>query len=448
MLPFAGLIRMDDFGNPVVIVRGSVYMTAGTSRRASGSHYTPRVFTEPVVQNTLEPLVYAGPAEGLPRSEWRLRSPAELLALKICDMAMGSGGFLVQVVRYLAERLIEAWKIYGFGDENAPTSDEDLLNYARRLVAERCIYGVDKNPLAVEIAKLSLWLVTLAKERPFTFLDHALKCGDSLVGASEDDFLRWARGYKDSAMTLFDAELAKQLETARGKRRELEGFVVRDVQDAERKEALLREADLAMEHVKRGADLLTGARLLGLRGEELEAAQSTLMLGYMAGELDGAIDPNKHYDADRALTAAQKEHAFHWEFEFPEVFEHGGFSAIVGNPPFIGGRKIRENLGDHYRVFLDENFAGSSGNADYSAFFFLQGFMRLRKKGTIGLIATNTISQGDTRETGLDKIITQNGFIYRANINTPWPGVAAVSVNIVYISRVKLSKQNFWIIHK
>jgi len=97
-----------------------------------------------------------------------------------------------------------------------------------------------RNPLAVEIAKLSLWLVTLAKEKPFTFLDHAMKCGDSLVGASEDDFLRWARGYKDSARTLFDEELALQLETARAKRRELEAFVVRDVQDAERKEGLIK----------------------------------------------------------------------------------------------------------------------------------------------------------------------------------------------------------------
>ena len=159
------------------------------------------------------------------------------------------------------------------------------------------------------------------------------------MGASEEDFLRWARGYKDSTMTLFDEQLALQLETARAKRRELEGFVVRDVQDAERKQALLKEADAAMEHVKRGADLLTGARLLGLKGEELEALQNTMMLDYMAGELDGAIDPNKHYDASRTLNAAQKEHAFHWEFEFPEVFEKGGFSAFVGNPPFLGGTK-------------------------------------------------------------------------------------------------------------
>jgi hypothetical protein len=451
VLPFAGLIRMDDFGSPVVILPGSVYVTAGTTRRATGTHYTPRSLTEPIVQHTLEPLVYAGVAEGLPREQWTLRSPEELLALKICDMAMGSAGFLVQVVRYLAERLVESWDQYSVDSGrwtvdgkdglrsivNGLTSDEDKLIYARRLVAERCIYGVDKNPLAVEIAKLSLWLVTLAKERPFTFLDHALKCGDSLVGASEDDFLRWARGYKDSAMTLFDEQLALQLEMARAKRRELEGFVVRDVQDAERKQALLKEADAAMAHVKRGADLLTGARLLGLKGEELEALQNTLMLGYMAGELDGSLDPNKHYDASRAFNAARKEHAFHWEFEFPEVFERGGFSAFISNPPFIGGRRIRETLGDYYKDFLFFAYGSSTGNADYCALFFLKGFQNLNKGGALGLIATNTIAQGDTRQVGIETILKKNGIIYRAINNYPWPGQAAVSVNLVYISKQK-----------
>ena len=173
-------------------------MTAGTDRRSSGTHYTPRILTEPIVEHTLEPLVYIGPAEGWPRDKWLLRTPAELLDLKVCDMAMGSGAFLVQSDRYLAERLVEAWetvceKVQGarwkveiarrlqrpsrapftlITPEGAPTDDiakaipadpDDRLILARRLVAERCLYGVDKNPLAVEMAKLSLWLVTMAK---------------------------------------------------------------------------------------------------------------------------------------------------------------------------------------------------------------------------------------------------------------------------------------------
>ena len=103
-------MRNDTFGNPVVIRKGSVYVTEGTDRRSSGTHYTPTSLTEPIVRYTLEPLVYVGPAEGKPKEEWKLRPPAELLDLKICDMACGSGAFLVQACRYLAERLVEAWE--------------------------------------------------------------------------------------------------------------------------------------------------------------------------------------------------------------------------------------------------------------------------------------------------------------------------------------------------
>ena len=99
--PFAGLVRLDTCGYPVVIPQGSVFVTAGTDRRSSGTHYTPRELTDPIVKYTLEPLVYVGPAEGLPKAEWKLKPARELLELKICDMACGSGAFLVQACRYL-----------------------------------------------------------------------------------------------------------------------------------------------------------------------------------------------------------------------------------------------------------------------------------------------------------------------------------------------------------
>ncbi|MBZ0290559.1 MAG: hypothetical protein K8I30_23245, partial [Anaerolineae bacterium] len=109
--PYLNLLRDDEFGDPVVILPGSVFVTAGTERRATGTHYTPRSLTEPIVEHTLEPLVYRGVAEGAAREDWQLKAPRELLALKVCDMAMGSGAFLVQVCRYLAARLIEQWDI-------------------------------------------------------------------------------------------------------------------------------------------------------------------------------------------------------------------------------------------------------------------------------------------------------------------------------------------------
>ncbi len=190
VLPFLGLVRDDVFGLPMVFRTGAIYVTESPGRRATGTHYTPPSLTEPIVQYALEPVVYRGPAEGLPREEWELKRPSELLELKVADIAMGSAAFLVAACRYLATRLVESWE--RFPDEIPADAGADLEEReltARRLVAERCLYGVDVNPLAVEIAKVSLWLTTLRRDRPFTFLDHALRCGDSLLGLTSLDQL-------------------------------------------------------------------------------------------------------------------------------------------------------------------------------------------------------------------------------------------------------------------
>lgn len=105
--PFAGLLRRDTFDHPVMIITGNVYVTMGTDRRTSSTHYTPHSLTKPIVQHTLDPLVYHGPAEGLPKEQWTLLPAERILSLQVCDMAMGSGAFLVQTCRYLAERLAE-----------------------------------------------------------------------------------------------------------------------------------------------------------------------------------------------------------------------------------------------------------------------------------------------------------------------------------------------------
>ena len=265
--PFAGLVRDDMSGYPVVVLAGSVYVTKGSDRRESGTHYTPRSLTEPIVQHTLDPLVYEGPAEGWPKEEWRLRSADEILALTVCDMAMGSGAFLVQACRYLSERLVEAWEEAGEDrapdDSPLPADADERLALARRLVADRCLYGVDKNPLAVEMGKLSLWLITLQKDRPFTFLDHALRSGDSLLGVtSTDQLTHWSLDPEGNRnVPWFTLATERALHTALDLRRQLHSFPVLSVRDAEAKARLLREAEEAMELVRLGADLLVAAAL-------------------------------------------------------------------------------------------------------------------------------------------------------------------------------------------
>jgi hypothetical protein len=165
---------VDERGSPKkrIAASGTPILQPTGERRRTGSHYTPRSLTAPIVKYALEPTFERlGPDA----------TPEQVLELKVCDPAMGSGAFLVEVCRALGERLVVAWTRWPEMRPAIP-ADEDEELHARRLVAQRCLYGVDKNPRAVDLARLSLWLATLARDHEFTFLDHALKCGDSLVG--------------------------------------------------------------------------------------------------------------------------------------------------------------------------------------------------------------------------------------------------------------------------
>jgi hypothetical protein len=447
--PFAGLIREDSFGMPTAILPGSVYVTQGTTRRSTGTHYTPRSLTEPIVQHTLEPLVYHGPAEGLPKEQWRLRTPRELLNLKVCDMTMGSGAFLVQTCRYLSERLVEAWENEEKAKEGVlltapwgepatgatterllPTDAAERLAIARRAVADRCLYGVDINPMAVEMAKLSLWLITVQKDRPFTFLDHALKCGDSLLGITDLKQLQ-SFSLRPGAMQLSFgmASLWQSVEQAIAKRRELEDLPSEVSTQIEIKSALHTEAEAAIAQIKGLADLLVAFELRGLKGKEYEeqrAATADQATAEMGKPLQGFLKYVRGQIGSR--------HPFHWGLEFPEVFEKGGFDAFVGNPPFVGGKKITGEFSISYRDFLVGYLAnGKTGVADLCAYFFLRARSLLHlNRGSWGLIGTNTIAQGDTREVGIAQIVKYGDHLTRAIQNKTWPGTASVVISMIW----------------
>ena len=172
------LPTIDLAASPDLVPAGAMVLQPSEARRRSGSHYTPRELTEPIVRTTLEPILAR-----LRTEDGRSPKPEQILDLKVCDPAMGSGAFLVEACRQLGDALVEAWRTWGEMPQEIPP-DEDEVVYARRLVAQRCLYGVDRNPVAVDLAKVSLWLVTLARDHALTFVDHALRHGDSLLGLS------------------------------------------------------------------------------------------------------------------------------------------------------------------------------------------------------------------------------------------------------------------------
>ena len=461
--PFANLLRTDNWGDPLVYRRGAFAVTLGADRRETGTHYTPKSLTETIVETTLEPVVYHGPAEGAPREDWRLKSPAELLELKVCDPAMGSGAFLVQVCRWLAARVVEAWgheeaagkavSVDGevmeqaAGRELLPNQLDDRLLIARRLVAERCLYGVDVNHLAVELTKLSLWLTTMAKSRPFGFLDHNLRCGDSLLGIHRLDQLTeltMAPSGKDSQMRLFGRNVERAVHTTIELRQELREIPIRDIRDVQAMARLDTESRRMLEAPERVADGLVGEALrTGGNIGELETALQSLAIKAQSF-LDGEESAGRAVleTARKALMidlpgGKSPRKPFHWALEFPEVFarENGGFDAVTGNPPFVFGKNITAKMGKTYNDFLKSVNKDATSNVDLCAHFFVRGFNLLRPSGTLGLLATSSIAEGETRVAGLERVLKDGGCIYSARSKMVWPGKAAVFVSVVNIRK-------------
>jgi hypothetical protein len=378
----------------------------------------------------LDPLVFIGPAEGLPQAEWKLKTAKEILALKVCDLAMGSAAFLVEACRQLGDQLVAAWNYHG-KPADMPEAVEDVV-VARRLVAQRCLYGVDRNPFAVNLARLSLWLVTLAKDLPFTFLDHALKCGDSLVGLTRAEIGSF--GASAAYEPTFFAEHKQLMQQSAVKalafRREIQITDTRSDQDAEQKQALLDDVDRTLEPVRLTAKVAIAAFFAGENAKQRQKNREEFggkLIGYEKGLVDAA--------EIGALLAVSKALPFSWELEFPEVFErqNPGFDAIVGNPPFAGKNTTINGNPEGYLDWLKLVHPESHGNADLVAHFFRRSFTILRSGGALGLIATNTIAQGDTRSTGLRFICNNGGVIYNATRRYKWPGLAAVVVSVVHI---------------
>jgi hypothetical protein len=283
------------------------------------------------------------------------------------------------------------------------------------------------------MAKLSLWLLTLAKDKPFEFLDHAIRCGDSLVGISHLDQLKFFNLDPSQGRNLFTGPIFDLVDDAVALRQKIEAMPSNTVEDVEAQEKLLIEAEEKTARLRCAADLLLSVEFQGASAAGKQSLHDSMAIQAGYHVENGTVEEFRQA-VRKALNGQQ---TFHWPLEFPEVFQkRGGFDAFACNPPFMGGKKITGALGDAYREYLVGRLAeGQRGHADLCAYFFLRAKQVLREVGQLGFLATNTIAQGDTREVGLEQLTGNGCVIPRAVPSRPWPGTASLEVAHVWLRR-------------
>jgi hypothetical protein len=320
-----------------------------------------------------------------------------------------------------------------------PDDPAERKTYAMRIIAQRCLYGVDINPLAAEMAKLSLWLLTLAKDKPFEFLDHSIRCGDSLVGLHSLDQLRHFSLKPDADdAVLFKGPLDSAVDEAITLRLKLEDMPANSVDDVQRQEKLLIEANEKIARLRCAADLLVAAEFWGESAKDkLERVRhAAVKSGYYVEQ-----GPTAEFE-QVAAKERRGQTMFHWPLEFPEVIvKRGGFDAFVGNPPFIGNKYWKDRLPKGFQAWAEILCSSKVGKIDVVALFYRRAFAHLRSTGRTALIATTTAREGDTLGIGFGWI-SQHGEIYRGVSQNNWPGQAGVHYCIVWFgkNRTKLTR--------
>jgi len=365
---------------------GKLYLvTDRGERKATGSFYTPDYIVKYIVENTLGPLIEARMKE---------EHPIEgILSLKVLDPAMGSGHFLVEATDRLGHGLIEALG-------GSPDAEDDI-RWARREVVERCIYGVDLNPLAVELAKLSLWLHTVAEGKPLNFLDHHLKGGNSLIGAWVEDLgslpaqrkrVRLTEREEVSVrqMNLLEQRLNERLPVMLGKVLEISKRPTETLEDIRAKEA----ADQAIEELKAPFKAVADLWVSTYFGHEVAEEEYQEALQHI-GESKKLLGLPT---VQRAMKIAEERPFFHWELEFPEVFyedskrrENAGFDAVVGNPPW--------GTPDRKMVFWTESdsYDLAKGQFDYWDLFLDKSLSLCKRGGRHSFVVPDSVVQPEHR---------------------------------------------------
>jgi len=368
-------------------------LTERGERKATGSYYTPDYIVKYIVDETLGPVLKAAVEQA---GNEKARTEA-VLAIKVLDPAMGSGHFLVEATEYIARFLVE------MNAQAEKASRETDLAYWKRRVVQSCIYGVDLNPLAVELAKLSLWLSTVARDRPLSFLDHHLRTGNALLGARMADLAVAPNGSgtarkakkqetPQEQLSLFDDEAFRQnITSAVNLMWLVEDSPAQTVAQVKEQEQLYADMRQGLTGKYGSIANLFMAHYYGI---SVDPKLWKPLFDFATGRLLAAPSQFQEWlDAASALAGQQRTRFFHWELEFPEVFfdkhgqpkrERAGFDAVIGNPPWIRQESFSED-----KPALKQLYSVYHGVADLSTYFVELGNSFLKEGGRFGFIIPN-----------------------------------------------------------
>jgi type I restriction-modification system DNA methylase subunit len=417
-----------------------------SERKCTGSYYTPDYIVRWLVEQTVGPVLdeirdrhTEQQSDGTYRVITSRQSLVnDILNLKVLDPAMGSGHFLVEAVNFIAQYLVSL----GLGPM-ADLGNESELTYWRRRVVQSCIYGVDVNPLAVELAKLSLWPLTAAEGRPLSFLDHHLRCGDSLLG------VRMADLNMDGTFTGRDERRHKRSagEASQLSMLDHEGFVC-SMQTATSLMDQIRTLGSETEHHVRQAGHLYYDRLRTLtrRFRTLADVWTARHFGLQIGSalwsqlvqhvLHDDLETSPYADIiQHAQDIARRQRFFHWELEFPEVFfspsSHlsrgaSGFDVIIGNPPYLFGEHVPADV----KPFLRRHYNLAVGQYDTYWLFYERSFWLLKRQGRHGFIVPDAVLARDEAEVLRARLLEDHRIAAIAPVGQVFddPGVGAVLV--------------------
>jgi len=429
--------------------KGELYLANDKGeRKASGSYYTPEYIVKYIVENTLDPLVKEAqekvkalkpevdktianweklkeqkqglePTDKYDRkiAEERERLLEPYLSLKVLDPAMGSGHFLARATDFLAEAIATDPSI------ESPTglTEESELTYYRRRVVESCIYGVDLNPLAVELTKLTLWLETMAKSKPLSFLNHNLRVGNSLIGAKVADLDEIPKVKRKKGkpidlsrapvqLGLFQEAFNKKLYDLLQNRALIAQLPTETLEDVHNKQKWERDFEHNMQRFRTLADLWVSTYFgSSVRWDEY----NTLVENLQSPDPKWAKLMQKE-SVQRAMAMSEERRSFHWELEFPEVFydEKGnrkptpGFDAVIGNPPYVDSEEMARSHAE-LRQYCSTQWKAASGNWDLFVVFVELGLTLSRSGGYSSLIVPNKLL-GAEYSAGIQSLLKSN----------------------------------------